>query len=186
MNIVTLLAALIILAVGVATVVVLIVVACGAGRRSLSRTLFWTGVTLLPLAALVTSFHFIFGPADYTSQKGLAAAYRTEFGADPTGDVTGIQARQVVVGDSGAAWLFFQASPSTIDTLLERFVKSDRKVFAEAGVGGNVPIWWKPDEDGVNEYYTADLWSKNFSRSVAFIGLNRAKSRVYFHHIGSD
>ena len=186
MNIVSLLAAVIVLAVGVATVVALIVVAWGSWKRSWWATFFWVVLSLLPLTVIGGLYLTLFGPADYSRPQDLAAAYKTEFGTDPTADVTDIQARQVVVGDAGAAWLRFHASPSTIDTLLARFVKSDPAAFAEAGTGGNVPAWWKPDEDGVNEYYTADHWSRSFSRSEAFMGVDRAKGWVYFHHSGSD
>lgn len=182
----TILAILVFLGMAVATLIAIIAVLWGIRKRSVRATLIRLGLCILPLAAYILFCTWIFGPADYHSPQDLAAAYRTEFGDPPPSDVTDMRARQVVVGDSGAALLRFRASSQTIDGLLARFVASDRGTFAKAGSGGNVPSWWTPDVDKVESFYTADHWSKFFSYSTAHIGIDREKSIVYFYHSGSD
>ena len=134
----------------------------------------------------VAAVSWLFGPVDYHSQQDLIDAYRTEFGEVPPSDVSGIEARQIVVGDSGAAWLRFRASSGTIDDLLSRFSASDRGVFSQAAYGANVPSWWTPDTDKIDLFYTADGWSNHWSHSTAYVGVDRAKGILYFHHSGID
>ncbi len=177
---------LILLAVGVITFVALVIVLLTAGRRSGGATLLWASLCALPVTVLVLLFSWWLGPADLTSPKALATAYKTEFGTYPPADVADIQARQVVVGDSGGAWLRFRASKTTIDGLLTKFTTSDRAAFSRAGQGGNVPGWWKPEADHVDTFYKAEHWSHNFRYSAAWLGLNRETGVVYFSHSGFD
>ena len=186
MNIFTILAVCVFLAVGLGSLVAIAVVLLGARKRGLRLTLFRLAVCCIPMAAFHLLYAWFFGPADYSSPGDLAAAYRTEFGVSPPADVTDIRARQIVVGDAGAAWLRFCASSQTIDLLLARFVPSDRLTFSQACAGGNVPSWWAPEEDRVETFYTADHWSRSFSRSKAYIGIDRDRHIVYFHHSGND
>jgi hypothetical protein len=174
------------LVVGGATFVALTAIPLKVQRRPWKVSLLMTGIALLPFAALLALVMWIFGPADYSDPSDLAQAYRTEFGIDPSADVRDVHARQSVVGDSGAAWLNFRASKNTIDSLLVRFVSTNRATFDRSGKGGSVPGWWKPNINGVELYYVSENWSKSFSHSVAYIGVDREKQIVYFCHIGSD
>ena len=186
MNIFVILAGLLFLGIAIATLVAIIIVLCGIKKRSGRATLFRLGLCLLPLAAYVACVAWLFGPADYHSPQDLSAAYRTEFGVLPPSDVAGIEARQIVVGDSGAAWLRFHASSQTIDSILSRFKESDSRTFSQAARGANVPSWWTPDADKIVLFFTADGWSKDWSDSTAYVGVDRAKSILYFHHSGID
>lgn len=186
MNLFVILAGLVFLGTAVATLVAVIVVLCGIKKRSGRATLLRLGLCLVPLAACFAAVSWLFGPADYDSPQDLIDAYQTEFGELPPGDVTGLEARQIAVGDCGAAWLQFRASSGTIDRLLSRFSASDRATFSQAADGANVPSWWTPDADGIELFYTAEGWSKDWSNSTAYVGVDRAKGILYFHHIGID
>ena len=186
MNIFVILAALVFLGIAVATLVAVIVVLFGINKRSGRATLLRLGLCLLPLGGYFAAVSWLFGPVDYHSPQDLTAAYRTEFGELPPSDVSGIKARQIVVGDSGAAWLRFRASSGTIDSLLSRFSASDRGTFSQAAYGANVPSWWTPDSDKIDLFYTADGWSEHWSHSTAYVGVDRAKGILYFHHSGMD
>ena len=186
MNIFVILAGLVFFGIAVATFVAVIVVLLGIKKRSGRATFIRLGLCLLPLVGYLAAVSWLFGPVDYHSQQDLIAAYRTEFGELPPNDVSGIEARQIVVADSGAAWLRFRASSGTIDNLLSRFSASDRGTFSQAAHGANVPSWWTPDSDKIALFYTADGWSKNWSHSTAYVGVDRAKGILYFHHSGID
>ncbi|HBJ82690.1 MAG TPA: hypothetical protein DDZ88_02220 [Verrucomicrobiales bacterium] len=141
----------------------------------------------MPGIIAVGLFAGIFGPLDISGPEGLRGAYRFEFGEEPTKDVTMIQCRQVVVGDAGAAWLTFHASPETVDRLLrKKFVASDSATFQTSGEGGNCPSWWQPDADSMKQFYKAEGWSQHFRVSEAFLAHDREKRIVYFHHSGFD
>jgi len=186
MNIFFILASFLLLGLGVATLVAMIVVLCGIAKRSGTATLLRLGLCLLPLAAYFACVFWFFGPVDYHSPQDLAAAYQTEFGVPPPSDVAGIEARQIVVGDSGAAWLRFSASSQTINSILSRFKESDGVTFSRAAYGSNVPNWWMPDSDKIVLFFIADGWSKHWGYSTAYVGVDRAKSILYFHHSGAD
>ena len=143
--------------------------------------------SLLALCCIpIAAFLWYWGPSDLTEPNDLRTAYREEFGKDPSEDVTSLQCRQIVVGDSGAAWLRFHASPATIDGLLSKFVPCDRAAFFQAGAGANTPAWWQPEKDKIVSYYRAEHLSRNFQRSEAVIGHGSGKQTVYFSHRGSD
>ncbi|WP_193210768.1 hypothetical protein [Luteolibacter marinus] len=186
MNLFTLLAAFGFLGIAFATLVACLWVLWGVRKRKLRATLLRIGLCLVPLVLFTGFCIWLFGPADFHSPGDLAAAYRTEFGSDPPPDVTDLNARQIVVGDSGGAWLRFRASGTTIDSLLGKFSATDRSHFAEAGTGANVPDWWTPEQDGIEFFYIAENWSDSWSDSVAVLGIDRSKSMVYFHHSGID
>jgi hypothetical protein len=186
MNLFVILAGLVFLGIAVATLVAIIGVLCGIKKRPGRATLLRLGLCPLPLVACFAAVSWVFGPADYDSPQDLIAAYQTEFGELPPGDVSDLEARQIAVGDSGAAWLRFRASSATIDRLLSRFAVSDQATFSQGADGANAPSWWTPDSDKIELFYTADGWSKDWSHSTAYVGVDRDKGILYFHHSGVD
>ncbi|RYD62260.1 MAG: hypothetical protein EOP83_15040, partial [Verrucomicrobiaceae bacterium] len=91
---------------------------------------------LLVCCAVVMALGCSSEPSD---EKGKAACYEMEFGTLPPAGVTGIQAKQIVVGDAARAWLRFEATPEIVDSLLKRFTPSDRQTFDEHSGGDNTP-----------------------------------------------
>lgn len=178
------LAGFLFLGIAIATVVVVIVLLLGANKRSSGATLLRLFLCSLPMGACMLLISWFFGPVDYESPADLAGAYQAEFHELPPADVTNIEARQIVVGDSGAAWLRFRASSETIERLLLRFSESDKRTFMEAA--GQAPAWWTPKADKVEFFFSADHWSKDWSRSTAYAAVDRTKGVMYFHHEASD
>lgn len=179
-----LLAGFLFLGIAIATFVVVIIVLLGANKRSSGATLLQLLMCSLPMGACILLISWFFGPVDYESPADLAGAYQTEFHELPPADVADIKARQVVVGDSGAAWLRFRASSQTIEKLLLRFSRSDKRTFMRAT--GQAPAWWNPDADNAELFYLSEHWSGHWSRSTAYAAVDQKKRVMYFHHEASD
>jgi hypothetical protein len=125
------------------------------------------------------------GSSEPTDGAALAKCYAQEFGAYPPAGVSHLQAKQVVVGDAGGAWLRFVADPVTFDnSVIKRFTPCDHSTFAHYdGSGGNTPSWWKPAPTPTTKYYRCSNWrtgTNNYSESV--IAYDRANNVVHFHH----
>jgi len=180
-NLFALLAGLVFLVVGAATLGALLVVALGMRRRPWRATAWRAGVCLLPMICVMLLYVWIMGPVDYTSPQDLKEAYHTEFGSDPPPDVTDFQVRVAVLGDWWGAWHRFRAAGATIDSLITKFEPTDRQSFSDAIGTGSMPGWWRPDADGVDAYYVAHQWRSESGHSEAYLGINRAKGVVYFY-----
>jgi hypothetical protein len=140
---------------------------------------------LLPCYIPIATWCYLYAPLDLADPQDLRGAYCYEFGIPASADVTNINCRQVVVGDSGISWLRFQASSSTVDSLLRRFRPSNREEFM-ASTKGAIPEWWNPQATSLVAYYRAEHWRKDFHYSDAFLAHDQAKRLVYFYHDGSD
>lgn len=174
--------------VAIATILILGIILVTFRRRSGKRNAVYLTFSLIP-ALLVTAafggFVWLYQPVDISEPKDLAGAYKYEFGTLPPSDVSNLQARQVVVGDSGAVWLRFNASAATIEHLTKKFSPSNAEKFGESQ-NANSPNWWKPEIDQIDSYYSAENWSPYFESSTASLAINRTKGAVYFCHRGSN
>ncbi len=168
------------------TVIAITLTILGARKRSGIATFARLGLCLLPLGCCFLLSVLAFRPADYKSQEDLKEVYSAEFGTFPPTDVSDILARASGIGDSSDKWIKFRASPQTIDNLLLRFVPTDKKTFSQGLPNSSLPKWWTPELDRIELFFTAENWSTHSIESTAVIGLDRAKSIVYFHHRTTD
>ena len=182
MNIFTLLAALMLVVIGFATLVALAVVLFRARKQGLRPTLIRLTICCVPLAASVLLYAWLYGPSDLSGPSELREAYRSEFGSSPPSDVSDHHVRVASVGDWWGAWQKFRASSTTIDALLIRFEPTDRQAFISATDGPNAPKWWTPDGDAIVGYFVASEWHKGSLTSKAYIGVDHARSVIYFFH----
>jgi hypothetical protein len=139
------------------------------------------------MAALVSLFLVgCGGTYEPKDAKGRAECYRMEFGSLPPTGVTNIQGKQVVVGDAAGAWLRFETTPATVDSLLKSFASTNRQTFDHYSGGANTPTWWTPDRDRITVFYRVSGWRKDFSSSYAVIAHDAEKRVVYFCHAAWD
>lgn len=123
------------------------------------------------------------GSSEPTSSAALAKCYATEFGVGPPASVTNLQAKQVIVGDAGGAWLRFEADSNTVTQLISgRFTPSDHAMFENTSGGGNTPSWWNPEADSLTAFYVNNQWRKGSNYSVAVLAHDSARHVVYFSH----
>jgi hypothetical protein len=123
------------------------------------------------------------GTYEPSNDQGRAKCYAAEFGGPPPVGVTNLQAKQVVVGDAGGAWLRFEANSNFVSLLLSnRFSPSDRFTFVSRSGGGNTPLWWNPEVDVLTSFYINNQWRAGSNYSVAVIAHDNARRVVYFHH----
>ena len=124
------------------------------------------------------------GTSEPTTAKDLAECYKTEFDTPPPATVGSLQAKQIVVRDSGGQWLRFTADAATIDSILARgFHPSDQDTFSRNTGGANTPSWWRPSPDRVTAFYFHPNWKKHFganSSSEAYLAHDANKKLVYF------
>ena len=124
------------------------------------------------------------GASEPTDPPTLAKCYAAEFGQSPLAGITNLQARQVVVGDAGAAWLRFEANSNIVTQLVSsRFAPSERAKFIEESIGGNIPRWWRPEEDELTDFYICNQWRSDTNHySVAVLAHDIRQHVIYFHH----
>ena len=123
------------------------------------------------------------GTYEPSNAQDRAKCYATEFGTAPPAGLTNLQAKQVIVGDAGAAWLRFEANSNVISGILtNRFAPSDRSTFLSNSRGGNTPVWWNPEGDALTLFYINTQWRPGSNYSGAVIGHDAFRHVVYFHH----
>lgn len=186
MNLFVLIASLITVPVMLATLVAWVCIFWFERKTSWKSQLVKVGLATIPLALCMWACAVVFGPLDITESEALHNAYETALGWPPSSDVKELRCRVSVVGDSGAEWMTFQASPETVDRLLGRFSVINSAEFLEASGGGGAPSWWRPKKADLIAFYRAEGWSPHFSNSTAYLAHDRAKRVVYYHHSGFD
>lgn len=128
------------------------------------------------------------GTYEPTDQKKIALCYSAEFGGLPPAGTTNIQAKQIVIGDAVGAWLRFETTPATVDSLLKiGFAPTNGATFLQHSMAGaNTPKWWKLEGSQVTSFYVFSGWRTNFSYSYAVIAHDVDKRLVYFCHHAFD
>ena len=124
------------------------------------------------------------GTYEPTSAKALAECYKSEFDTLPPATIGSLQAKQVIVGDSGRQWLRFTADATTIASIVSKgFEPSDETQFLSETAGGNMPAWWHPSSDGLSKFYSHPKWTKHFGEDAqgrAYLAHDANKKLVYF------
>jgi hypothetical protein len=182
MNIFALLTGFAILGMVLVTLVAFVCILWFGRKRSWRLRGSLLGIVCLPFMGFMLLLSWLSGPVDITDPRALKSAFEGQFGSAPTVDVNSIQCRVVVVGDAGAEWLRFNASPQTVDALRKRFSVSTKSHFMEVSDGGNTPPWWQPESQGMVTFYSASDWHSHFQHSEAVMAHNAAKDIVYFCH----
>lgn len=186
MNLFILIAGLLMAPVLLATLVGWICIFWFERKKSWKSRLAKVGLATVPFAFCMWAYAVVFGPLDITEPQALRNAYETALGSPPASDVTDLRCRVSVVGDAGAEWMTFQASPETVDRLLGRYSVISSAEFLDASDGGGAPSWWRPKKADLIAFYRAEGWSPHFSNSTAYVAHDRAKRVVYYHHSGFD
>jgi hypothetical protein len=124
------------------------------------------------------------GSSEPRNARTLAKCYAEEFGVRPPAGVTHLQAKQVVVGDAGAAWLRFVVDTNAFaEAVAKRFTPCDYTTFTvRDGAGGNTPAWWRPTNNSTTTFYCCSHWRSTENYSEAVLAYDRADNVVYFHH----
>jgi hypothetical protein len=139
---------------------------------------------LVCLAAMLT-LSGCGGTSEPSDASRLAKCYATEFGTAPPSGVRNLMAKQVVVGDSGGAWLRFEADSNVVSQIISnRFTASDWTDFSIYGQsnGGNTPGWWQPQRDALAAFYINKQWRPGSNYSIAVLAYDATNRLVYFHH----
>lgn len=144
------------------------------------RTLFLSLCVILPTVLCGCG-----GANEPTDAPTVAKCYTTEFGSSPPAGVKNLQAKQVVVGDAGGAWLRFETDSNTLSQIISnRFLPSNATDFEIYGSlhGGNTPSWWNPLPADLSEFYINKQWRPGSNYSIAVLAYDRSHSLAYFHH----
>jgi hypothetical protein len=151
----------------------------------MNRPIAFTAKMLLVFiwSALIVFSSGCSGSYEPSNAQERAKCYATEFGAAPPPGLNNLQAKQVIVGDAGGAWLRFEANSNVLSGILSnRFSPSDRLTFLSNSRGGNTPRWWNPEADALTSFYISNQWRPGSNYSVAVIGHDASRRVVYFHH----
>jgi hypothetical protein len=164
---------------------VLVIIACVKKSRKLAL---WSiagtvGAMLVATGVFFGLAYLCFRPYDPTSDADLNQAYRADFGTLPPAGVTVLNARQIVVGDSGGQWLLLKVTPEEIDKHIAMgFMKAETIPSNFRGAAGaNAPKWWQPPAARL-ELYENKNWSKagGWSSSEATMGIDRSSNVIWF------
>jgi len=112
-----------------------------------------------------------------------AAVFQGYLGFDPPADVRGLQSRVWVLGDSGVAYLHFQASPQTVQRMVARGLTPGGSF--EAGTS-NPPQWWNPPPAPPGQCFEGHFTGRNFGSERETLLYNPTTADAWFQFVGVD
>ena len=110
-----------------------------------------------------------------------SATFELALGFPPPADVTGLQSRQWILGDSGEVYLRFRASPATIKQIVARGLSPSS---GSTDSGNSPPDWWKPSQGA--EIYEAAFRDRKFASEHEYFACDPATGDAWFRWIGID
>jgi len=140
------------------------------------------GAVAIPLVAwAIISFAAGFFPS---------VVFKSNLGFFPPRDVVELHGRQLIIGDSGEAYLRFRASRETVQRILgDRFFeigKPDAR-FDQFPSPDSPPSYWHPLEGSTVRFFkSAETFDDRFHFSQAFLSYDESNGTVHFYWHGVD
>ena len=114
--------------------------------------------------------------------------FKTSFGFWPSHDVVELKGKELLIGDSGEAYLYFRADKETVHRIVSsRFLElSEPDSLMHFPSPEPLPAYWRPPAGQSVHVFKSDHFDDRFGFSQAFLIYEESSGTVYFYWTGVD